>query len=399
MIERTSEATREGMGDHPYPRTRGRVAGKTPLVNTDYTFPRGICQGFTSNYFVMLAGVGLLVASLLLAACAVPAPPAGTTGQQPQQVSQAEEPETLVVYSGRSESLVGPIIKQFQEASGVEVEVRWGKTAEVAATLLEEGQNTPADIFYAQDPGGLGAVKEILAPLPEDILNRVDPRFRAPEGHWVGISGRARVIVYNTERVDPEDLPDDLWGFTDPEWQGRIGWAPTNASFQTMVTAMRQVWGEEKTRAWLEGILANEPQVYEKNTPVVAAAGAGEIDVGFVNHYYLYRFLQEEGESFSARNYFLPGGGPGSLVMVAGAGALEMSDNKEVAHKFLRFMLSEVAQQYFAAQTFEYPLVEGVRTQRELTPLSGLNTVQIDLADLADLQGTVELLRDVGALP
>jgi iron(III) transport system substrate-binding protein len=307
--------------------------------------------------------------------------------------------QTLTIYSGRSESLVRPVIEQFQEASGIDVEVRYGATSEMAATLLEEGNNSPADVFFAQDPGGLGAVTDLLAPLPEDILHQVDGRFRDPNGRWVGISGRGRAIVYNTETLKPEDLPQDLRGFTDPQWKRRIGWAPTNGSFQTMVTAMRIAWGEEETRQWLEDILANEPVAYGKNTPIVAAVGAGEVDVGFVNHYYLYRFLQEEGESFSARNYFLPGGGPGSLVMVAGAGVVGSSGNQEAAHKFLRFMLSPVAQQYFATQTFEYPLVEGVRTQRELPPLAELNAIQVDLANLADLEGTLALLRDVGALP
>jgi iron(III) transport system substrate-binding protein len=315
-------------------------------------------------------------------------------GAVPDDTSQ-----TLTIYSGRSESLVGPIIEQFEEASGIDVDVRYGATSEMAATLLEEGNNSPADVFFAQDPGGLGAVTGLLAPLPEDILDQVDGRFRDPDGRWVGVSGRARTIVYNTETLKPEDLPQNLRGFTDPQWKHRIGWAPTNGSFQTMVTAMRHAWGEEETRQWLEAVLANEPVAYEKNTPIVAAVGAGEVDVGFVNHYYLYRFLQEEGESFSARNYFLPGGGPGSLVMVAGAGVIGSSDNQEAAHKFLRFMLSPVAQQYFATQTFEYPLVEGVHTQRELPPLAELNAIQLDLANLADLEGTLALLRDVGALP
>jgi iron(III) transport system substrate-binding protein len=310
-----------------------------------------------------------------------------------------DAPQRLTIYSGRSESLVGPIIEQFEEASGIDVQVRYGATSEMAATLLEEGNDSPADVFFAQDPGGLGAITGLLTPLPENILDQVDGRFRDPNDRWVGISGRGRVIVYNTEAVKPEELPQDLRDFTDPQWKGRIGWAPTNGSFQTMVTAMRSVWGEEQTRRWLEEILANEPVAYEKNTPIVAAVGAGEVDVGFVNHYYLYRFLQEEGESFPARNYFLPGGGPGSLVMVAGAGVVASSDNHEAAHKFLRFMLSPVAQQYFATQTFEYPLVEGVRTQRELPPLAELNAIQVDLANLADLEGTLTLLRDVGALP
>ncbi|MFQ5592527.1 MAG: iron ABC transporter substrate-binding protein [Anaerolineae bacterium] len=357
--------------------------------------------------------VALLILTVPLAACAPAAAPQTIRETVPVEVTREVQfevvkevkvpanPGALIVYSGRSESLVGPIIEQFAEATGIEVEVRYGKTAEMAATLLEEGQNSPADIFFAQDPGGLGAVAEtgMLAPLPEDILATVDPRFRSPDGLWVGISGRARVIVYNTERVSPKDLPDDIWDFTDPKWSGRIGWAPTNGSFQTMVTGMRQVWGEEKTREWLEGIQANKPGVYPKNTPIVAAAGAGEIDVGFVNHYYLYRFIQEEGETFRARNYFLPGSGPGSLVMVAGAGRIATGPNEANALKFIEFMLSPVAQQYFASQTFEYPLVEGVRTHRELTPLSELNAIDVDLADLADLQGTVQLLSDVGALP
>jgi iron(III) transport system substrate-binding protein len=315
-------------------------------------------------------------------------------GAVPDDTSQ-----TLTIYSGRSESLVGPIIEQFAEASGIDVAVRYGATSEMAATLLEEGNNSPADVFFAQDPGGLGAVTDLLAPLPEDILNRVDDRFRDPNGRWVGVSGRGRVVVYNTKTLKPEDLPQDLWGFTDPQWKGRIGWAPANGSFQTMVTAMRSAWGEEKTRQWLEGILANEPVAYEKNTPIVAAVGAGEVDVGFVNHYYLYRFLQEEGESFPARNYFSPGGGPGSLILVAGAGVIGSSENQDAAHEFLRFLLSPAAQGYFATQTFEYPLVEGVPTQRELPPLAELNAIQVDLANLADLEGTLALLRDVGALP
>ncbi len=265
--------------------------------------------------------------------------------------------------------------------------------------MLEEGSNSPADVFFAQDPGGLGAVVEMLSPLPEAILNQVEPRFRDPQGNWVGISGRARTLVYNTESLSPEDLPDDLWGLTDEQWQGRIGWAPTNASFQTMVTAMRAIWGEAETTRWLSEMLANDPIAYEKNTPIVAAVGAGEVDLGLVNHYYLYRFIQEEGERFQARNYFLPAGGPGSLVMVAGAGILDTASNPEAAEQFLDFLLSPVAQQYFATQTFEYPLVEGVVTARELPALAELNAANIDLADLADLQGTVELLRETGVLP
>ncbi|MDA1189220.1 MAG: extracellular solute-binding protein, partial [Chloroflexi bacterium] len=221
----------------------------------------------------------------------------------------------LVIYSGRSESLVGPIIEQFKAASGLEVLVKYGGTAEIAATLLEEGDNTPADIFFAQDPGGLGAVAEagMFTNVPQDILSLVPDWARSPSGQWVGISGRARVVVYSTDSLTEADLPDDIWDFTDPKWKGRIGWAPTNGSLQAMVTAMRVLWGDEKTRQWLEAIRANEAVEYSNNTGVVAAVGAGEVEVGFVNHYYLYRFLQEEGENFPARNYHVSGG-PGAVV-------------------------------------------------------------------------------------
>ena len=190
-----------------------------------------------------------------------------------------------------------------------------------------------------------------------------------------------------------------MLGFTDPKWKGRIGWAPTNASFQAMVTAMRVLWGEDRTEEWIEGIKANDPKLYPKNTPQVAAAAAGEIDVGFVNHYYLHRFIAEDGEDFLARNHYMRSGGPGSLVMVAGAGLLETAENRDNGLKFLRFMLSKVAQQYFAGQTFEYPLVDGVKVNRLLVPLGQIGQPEIDMVSLADLRGTQDLLRRLDVLP
>jgi iron(III) transport system substrate-binding protein len=166
-----------------------------------------------------------------------------------------------------------------------------------------------------------------------------------------------------------------------------------------MVTAMRIAWGKERTRQWLDAMLANEPVAFDGNAPIAAAVGAGEIDAGLINHYYIYRFLQEEGESFPARNYFMAGGGPESLVMVAGAGILSTSKRQETASRFINFMLSQVAQQYFATQTYEYPLIEGVVLPRDLPPLESLNAMPVNLADLSDLQGSLDLLRAAGALP
>lgn len=307
--------------------------------------------------------------------------------------------QSLTIYSGRSEELVGSIIDQFSKATGINVRVRYGGTSEMAATILEEGRRSPADLFFAQDPGGLGAVAHLFGRIPEDILSRAESRFRSPHGKWVGISGRARVVVYNTEKLSEADLPDDIWEFTDTKWKGRIGWPPTNGSFQAMVTGMRVLWGEEKTRQWLKGIQANNPKIYPKNTPIVAAVGAGEIEAGFVNHYYLLRFLKERGETFLGRNYHPRAGGPGAMILVAGAGILATSKNKDAAQRFLDFILSPVAQQYFAGQTFEYPVVKGVKTARLLVPLSEIKSPEIDMADMADLKGTLSLLRETGIVP
>lgn len=365
-------------------------------------------------------GALFAVIALLLAACGSATGPAPTAQviRETVEVQVTVQPEViretvevpvaadageLIVYSGRSEALVGPIIQQFSAATGIDVQVRYGSTSEMAATLLEEGANSPADIFFAQDPGGLGAVANagLFAPLPEELIAQVPERFRSPDNLWIGISGRARVIAYNTANVDPATLPADIYDLIDPQWAGRIGWAPSNGSFQAMVSAMRVVWGEEQTRTWLEGMQANQPVEFEGNTPIVEAVGAGEVDIGLVNHYYLYRFLREQGESFGARNHFLTGGGPGSLIMVAGAGRLSTSPNEQNALRFLQFMLSTPAQQYFATTTSEYPLVEGVVTPAGLPPLTELeaSALAIDMAALEDLQGTIALMRDVGVLP
>lgn len=313
------------------------------------------------------------------------------------------DPGRLVIYSGRSEALVAPIIEQFRDATGIRVEVRYGGTSEMAATIMEEGRNSPADLFYAQDPGALGAleVADALAPLPPEILARVPPRFKAASGKWIGISGRARVVVYNTDRLSPADMPADLWGFTQPEWNGRIGWAPTNGSFQAMVTGMRAIWGEEQTREWLRAIQANNPVAYDRNTAIVTAVAAGEVEVGFTNHYYLYRFLEQEGEGFPARNHFLPEGGPGSLILVSGAAILETAANLDNARRFIDFLLSLPAQEYFVTETFEYPVIEGVTAAAILPPLSELDAAAVDvpLNDLADLEGTARMLSDLGILP
>ena len=313
--------------------------------------------------------------------------------------SSDETGDTLVIYSGRNENLVGPLLDMFSESSGVNVEVRYGGTAEMASVILEEGPSSPADLFYGQDAGALGALAQAgrCAPLDSSATELVDARFVDPNGQWVGVSGRARVLVYNTEELSDADLPASVLDLTGEEWRGRVGWAPTNGSFQAFVTAMRVNLGEEETRAWLEGMIANDVQSYSGNTPIVEATGAGEIDAGLVNHYYLYRFLAED-PGFPAANYNFPAGDVGSMINVAGACVLDSASNADAANQFIAYLLSAEAQEYFVQETNEYPLADGEYTLVDgLTPLSEIDTPAFNLGDIADLQGTVDLLTDVGA--
>jgi iron(III) transport system substrate-binding protein len=308
--------------------------------------------------------------------------------------------ETLTVYSGRSEDLIAPILQQFTDETGVQVEVRYGSTAEMAAVILEEGDNSPADVYIAQDAGALGALAQEgrLLSLPSDILTRVPAEFRSDDGLWVGLSGRARVLVYNTELLTEAELPASILDLANPEWAGRIGFAPTNGSFQSHVTAMRLLLGDDAVLAWLEGLVANGAIAYEGNGAVVQAVIDGEVQVGLVNHYYLYGFLADNPD-VPAANYFFPGGDPGALVNVAGAGVVSTSDQPGLAQRLILYLLGNGAQEYFAAETFEYPLVAGIEPSVELRPLAEIEVPVLDLSDLSDLQATLDLLSASGALP
>jgi len=306
----------------------------------------------------------------------------------------------LTVYSGREEELVAPLFEKFTDATGVDVEVRYGDSAELAATIAEEGDNSPADVFFAQDPGSLGAVDPQLEELPQATLDRVAARFRDAEGRWVGTSGRTRVLAYNTDRVQESDLPASVLELTRPEWKGRVGVAPTNASFQAFVTAMRLSLGDERTREWLEALRANGAKTYEKNLPIVEAVVAVEVDVGLGNHYYL-ALVKEEQPDAPVANHLFEAGDPGTLVSVAGAGVLASTDQRDDAEAFVEFLLSEDAQRFYVdqAEENEYPLVAGIDPPAGLVPLDEIQGPDVELTAFgAELESTVELLRETGWL-
>ena len=335
--------------------------------------------------------VRVLVAAALLAA----------TAACGGSADEGSGDDALVVYSGRNEMLIGPLLTRFTEATGIAVTPRYGDSPSLAATLLEEGDRTPASVFLSQDAGALGALQQAqrLAALPQAQLDRVPEAYRSPEGRWVGLSGRSRVLTYDSSAVDEADLPDDVFELLEPAYRGKVGIAPTNASFQSFVTAMRVLEGEDRARTFLEGLVDNDAQVYENNIAILDAVEAGQVPMGLSNHYYLYeRVAVTEGglEALDARNHFFDGG-PEALVNVAGVGVLEGKADDRTA-RLVDFLLSDESQRYFADDTKEFPLVDGVEPVEDLPTIDELDAPDVDLSELDTLQETQTLLEEVGLL-
>jgi iron(III) transport system substrate-binding protein len=337
-----------------------------------------------------------LATALVLAACGTQED--AVVSPAPDAAVPSDAAGALVVYSGRNENLVGQLFADFTAATGIAVEVRYGDTAELAIQILEEGTRSPADVYFGQDAGALGALQAQgrFAELPSDLIDLVDARYRSREGRWIGVTGRSRNLVINTDLLDISEVPKSVLELVDPRWAGRVGWSPTNGSFQAFVTAMRLLEGEQAARAWLEGMVANGAVPYRNNTAIVEAIGRGEITIGLTNNYYLPRFLAEN-PSFPAANVYLPGD-VGGIVNVAGVGVLASTQRPAAAAELVRFLLSEDVQRDFGARVdaAEFPLRRGV-TSDLLPPLESLGAPDLDLSRLEDLQGTLDLLNAVRA--
>ncbi len=354
-----------------------------------------------SRPLVVLAAAALMG----LGGCAQPAGPTPSPAPAPEEGSaEAVEgtPESdgfLVVYSGRSESLVQPLIDRFTQETGIVVEVRYGNTGEMAATILEEGDATLAGVFLSQDAGALGALTKagMFVTLPDDIQDSVPAGFTSTDGSWVGVTGRARVIVYNPELVSEEDVPRTSNDIVGPQWSGKVAIAPTNASFQSAVTAYRVIEGEGAAESWLAALKTNDAQTFENNGAILEAVESGQIAMGLTNHYYWYRMVAERGiDNVTSRLFFPDAGDPSSIVNVTGVGILTPALLDQDAIDFVRFMISQDAQNYFVQETFEYPLVPGIATPEGLPSLESLLSPTLDLSDLDDLNTTQEMLQRVG---
>ena len=334
-------------------------------------------------------------ASVSLAGCS--AAPAAVENSPTTTETATEQPlaekSSITVYSGRKEKLVQSVIDQFTTETGITVEVRYAKSAEMAAQLLEEGDNSPADVFFSQDAGALGAVAKagMLIELPSEIMGLVPTEYSAADGKWVGVSGRARVIVYDPDKVS--EVPTSVFDLANAEWQGRIGIAPANASFQAFVTAMRILHGEEKTLEWLKAMKTNAV-MYPKNSAILKAVENKTVDAGLINHYYWFAMSREIGvENMTSKLGYFKSKDVGNLINSAGVGILSDSN---AARSFVEYLLSKTGQQYFVGETSEYPLIPGVVAGVELTPMDQIPAPEVDLSDLDSLEVTLDLIREAG---
>ena len=306
--------------------------------------------------------------------------------------------DVITVYSGRTSNLIGPLLEDFAESSGIDVEVRYGQSADLALLIDQEGDRSPADVFISQSPGAVGflAGKGKLQPIGDQVIGLVPRGFRNADGLWVGISGRVRVIVYNRHLVDPSELPDSVFELTEERFRDRVAVAPANGSFQDFVTAMRETHGDEATLGWLEGLVANDARTYANNTSIVQAVGRGDVPMGLVNHYYNFRAKAED-PGVASENYYFPNRNIGSLMIVTAIGVLSTSDVPDLADRLVEFMLSEEAQRFYSEKTFEYPLAAGVAPSSVLPPLSSLGVATYDFDQLGGgLERTKELIDESG---
>ncbi|MFB6247016.1 MAG: iron ABC transporter substrate-binding protein [Salinibacter sp.] len=334
------------------------------------------------------------------------------------------EQDELVIYSGRSRALVDSLVSMYQQRADVPVRVRYGSDAQLLAALQEEGDQSPADVYWANTTGALGNAvnNDLLAELPDSITS-TPARFVPSNQRWTPVTTRFRVLAYNSDRVDPGTLPDSVANLPEhEELKGRIGWTPAYSSFQDFVTAMRVTEGSEATRAWLQGVAALDPNSYTSNTPMIRALAAGEIDVALTNHYYVLRLKhggaegeyeggegEEESEeeeesqtraSAPVETYRFAKGDLGNLALVTGAGVLQTSDQSAAAQRFLQFLLSEEAQSFAANRVNEYPVVSGTEVPDYMVPVDSALALspEFDLQRLQEMDPTLDLLRDVGLL-
>jgi iron(III) transport system substrate-binding protein len=306
----------------------------------------------------------------------------------------------LVIYSGRAEALIQPVIDAFQQKHpDLEILLKAGSNSELANALLEEAGRPVADVFVTTElfTAQALAAQGAFQPYRPAGAERLAAGFSGPDDLWTGLTRRARVILYNTELVSPEEAPKSIFELTDPKWRGQIAAAgSTNGSMQAQIAALRLLVGEEATAAWLQGLLDNDVTFFGGHTDVRKAVGAGEFKLGLVNHYY-YHLQAAEG---SPVGVIYPDQGQGQIGLITNAtaaGVVQGAPNPAAAQAFIDFLVSEQGQELFAELNYEYPLLEGVALRQGVQPLENFRLAQADVAGAAqDFELTFDLIEQAG---
>jgi iron(III) transport system substrate-binding protein len=307
---------------------------------------------------------------------------------------------SITVYNAQHEQLLEELAPDFTDKTGIKVELRNGDDFELANQLVQEGADSPADVFLTENSPAMSLVDSngLFAPLDADTLAQIPRQYQPSDGNWTGFAARSTVLVYNTDAVSADELPDSIMDLADPEWSSRVAFSPTGADFQAIVSAILQLEGEDATRAWVDA-LAENGQVYDGNDNVLEAVNSGEVDVGIIYHYYWYRDQAESGaNSSNSALYFFGNKDPGAFVSVSGAGVLASSDKQTDAQKFVNYLTSVDGQQVLAdSYALEYPLNPAVSLDGSVKPFDELDPPRIDMTQLNGPK-VIEFLQDAGLL-
>ena len=317
-------------------------------------------------------------------------------------LSTANADNSLIVYSGRAERLIKPVLDVFQEKSGISIKLLTSGSTELVNRLRAEGKHTQADVFITNDAGALERARELhlLHPLHMNEVERAIPSaFRAPDNSWIGLSGRIWVIVYNTSQVQ-KDQVHSILDLADPRWKGKLAIPAAGTEYlQAGVSVIQSAQGKEKAEAFLKGIKRNaENQVYGKNRQIVDAVAKGKVALGIVNHYYIYRHLAKNPKAPIAPLLTdQEDGGMGVIMNAAGIGVTVHSSHVPQAKRLIQFLVSQSGQKMFAEVNKEYPLHPDVQADPALPPRQSFHVAQIPLARLAELRKpTMDLIEQVG---
>ncbi len=326
----------------------------------------------------------------------------GTLSLFPSSSSPALAADKLVVYSGRAERLIKPVLDEFQSKSGIQVELLSSGTTELVNRLQAEGDRTPADVFLTNDAGSLERARELklLRPMNMREVERAIPsQYRASDNSWIGLSGRFWIVAYNTALVKPDQIKS-LLDLAQPQWKDKIAIPNSGSEYlQAGVSVIKATVGDDRTKQFLQGLKANAgTQVYQKSSQIVEAVAKGQVAAGIVNHYYIYRHLAAQPTAPIAA--IMPDqqeGGMGAIMNVSGIGVTRASKHVDSAKLLIEFLVAQAGQKLFADLDKEYPLHPDVKADPALVDRHSFRAALVPLARLAELrEPTLTLIEQVG---